>query len=104
MAKHEPIENIDPVYKYIDENVRQLKAEILKTQRVLADLQVRVVHNESFDYSEVKGSVPKFTAEMKLAFKNISTSENPLIVAEKFEKNRWNDLKQLGIKRINFEY
>jgi len=104
MAKQDPIENIDPIYKYIDENVKQLKAEILKTQRILAELKIRVIHNESIDYREIKESVPKFMAEVKLAFKNISTAKNPLIVAGEFEQRRWNDLTELGITRITFKY
>jgi len=103
MAKQEPIENIDPVYKYIDTNFNMLKAEILKTQRTLAKLQVRITHNESLRHAVIKKSFPQFVAETARAFSQINTSENPLLIGDKFSEKRWEDLEKLGIKSIRVE-
>ena len=114
-----------PSYKYVDDKIKSIsdkiglvdarldklikvhesdftaqKAIILETQRILANLQIRVIHNESINLPKDKNTFPQFVSEMTTAFNKVKTSESPLSVAENFRVKRWNDLDKLGIEFI----
>jgi hypothetical protein len=107
MAKRHPGEAIDPIYEYIDEqlnpvksDLEQLKPKILEIQQALAELMIRVIHNEYIDKKEAQKSTHQFISEITTAINKIRTSDDPLPIAYEFMQKRWDDLKKLGIKTI----
>lgn len=112
MAEPEPHETIDPAFMYTDEkfnllesDLKQLKTGLLRTQRALAELQIRVTHNESLRHSKIIAkSFPQFVSEATTAFSKIKTTEDPLAISNKFAKKRWEDLEKLGAKPITIEH
>lgn len=103
-------EHIDPAFGYTDANVKKLKKELSKelgelrdsllhTQRFLAELQIRVVHNESVGTGQAyRKSVAQFSSEVTSAFMQVRSSDQPLAIADEFTRKRWSDLEALGIK------
>ena len=109
----------DPMYDYVDNQVKRIRAKIqeieksqnelvstvgkiiLNTQKSLSILQVRFMHNESLDRLAGKPLSNKFAIELATALTQITTSENPLEVANKFTEKRIDDLKQMGINGID---
>ena len=105
-------EHVDPAFNYTDAKVKKLKNELskelrnlqdsmLQTQRFLALLQIRVVHNETALYAEAYNETKaQFASEVTSAFIKIRASKQPLTLAEEFTAKRWNDLEKLGIKPL----
>lgn len=90
----------------LDAIAAEQKTAILQTQRFLASLQIRVVHNESLGHikKNQKDIFPQFVSELTTVLNNISKSEDPLSVANEFLKTRWDDLKELGAESIWVSY
>ncbi len=106
-------ERIDPIYKYVDKyideklksiktDLQQLKDGLLRTQRHLAHLHVRVTHGETVSQLARRRLPSEFVSELTAARIKIDTpSEDPLSVADEFEEKRWADLeKKFGIKPL----
>jgi hypothetical protein len=67
----------------------------------IAYLQVRVIHNESTIHKEAYNKKSsQFASEISASFVKIGKSDSPLRIANAFEKKRWEDLKNLGVKSI----
>ena len=109
-------EHVDPAFNYIDANVAKLKKELskelrnlqdsmLQTQRFLALLQIRVVHNETALYAEAYDEArAQFASEVTSAFIKIKSSKQPLTLAEEFTTKRWTDLEKLGVKPLKIPH
>ena len=101
---------VDPVYEYVDNEIRLIKAEqkkaLLETQRFIAKFHILDVHNQSLYLLERqqpekgKDSIAQFTADSSSAISKLDTSDNPLSIAEKFSEKRNSELKQLGVKFV----
>jgi len=105
-------EHVDPAFRYTDANVAKLKKELskelenlqdspLQTQRFLASLQIRVVHNESVSNAAAyRKAESQFSSEVTSALIKVESSKQPLTIAGEFTKRRWDDLEKFGIKSI----
>jgi hypothetical protein len=108
-------EHVDPAFSYTDANVKKLKKELskelenlqdslLQTQRFLASLQIRVVHNESISNAAAYSkAASQFSSEVTSALIKVASSNQPLAIAEEFTKRRWDDLEKFGIKSIKIK-
>jgi hypothetical protein len=82
-----------------------LQASNLQTQRVLAKLQIRVIHNESISYEEAYSKAhAQFISEVTSAFIRVESSEQPLVIAEEFRAKRWEDLNELGVEALRIDH
>ena len=109
-------EHVDPAFSYTDANVAKLKKELskelsnlqdslLQTQRFLASVSIRVVHNESLGYAEAYNEAEaQFSSEVTSALLKAESSNQPLTIAGEFAKRRWDDLEKFGIESIKIRY
>jgi hypothetical protein len=90
--------------KMLEKTFDVLQGSILQTQRFLATLQIRVVHNESISHEEAYNKAQsRFISEVTSAFLKVKSSEQPLAIAEEFRIKRWEDLKNLGVETVKIE-
>jgi len=109
-------EHVDPAFSYTDANVAKLKKELskelknlqdslLQTQRFLASVAIRVVHNESLSHAEAYNKAEaQFSSEVTSALLKAESSNQPLTIAGEFAKRRWDDLEKFGIESIKIRY
>jgi len=112
-----------PSYKYIDDKIKLIsdkieivdtrldklikahesdftaqKRAILETQQFLAQLIIRVMHNETITKLTKETLPHEFFAELTAVKIKLSKSTTPLIIANEFVRKREEDLKKLGVE------
>jgi hypothetical protein len=114
MAKQNPSEPIDPVCKYIDEQVKPIRKQLdesedslLETQRLLARFFIHFTADNIRQTVGRRGSetLRKFSDQLVIdadyARLQTNTSDKPLVVAHNFAKKNYDEAEKLGIKFIN---
>lgn len=101
------LEDIELLKKENESTHKELKQAydaLLTTQRCIAYLQVRVIHNESLSHKEsYTKNFAQFASEASGAMVKIGTSNVPLSISEAFERKRWKDLESSGAKTIKID-
>ena len=109
---------VDPVYKYIDDllnkklkpiknKLNKLDKDLLRTQRVLAHVEVLSAANDC--RRRVRRQKPntiaafgeQLTAKLALSLKEVENSANPISVVANFHNWCLEEEKKLGIKFID---
>jgi hypothetical protein len=96
--EHRMDELVDKKLKPVTDDLQHLKTELLRTQRHLAHLNIRAIHDYTLRVLPNRRLSPQFTSELSTAFNRIDApDEDPLSVAEQFEEKRLADLEKMGI-------
>lgn len=103
-------ENIDPIYGYIDEKIeaglKDIKANLLDTQRQLARLKIILGYNDCSHRMEFLEPVLKqrlqqqLLAEASAMASKTLTSESPISLANKFTTKWYAGLRKYGINTL----
>lgn len=107
----------DPIYKYIDNKIGNIRREIrqhqkslLKTQRFLAKWFIILIHNDSLASLREKRikaseySVSELVAESAEALTEANKADEPLAIALEFSGKRTDYLGEFGITGISAAY
>ncbi len=101
-------EKLDPVYAYIDSQIRPLKLELLRTQRHFAHATLVSVYNDCQERllrsrRDVDQSLSRqMLTEATAAATKVNTSLDPIAISKAFGDKWYDKLDELGIKFVTF--